>query len=626
MSGVWNHFEKIDSDRARCRFKACQKTYSCKGGSTKGLWDHYKLHQNSDKLPNEPSTSQAHNKTQKRKAEDTTEPHKHQKSQPKIDDFIRKPTLEETLSKFAAKDGFSFHSIVNSEGLKDYIKLKGWSMPKSCSTVTKLIEKFYESKKVEIKTKLKQILSDGGMFSISLDEWSDCQMRKYLNITLHAENEDIVLGLLPVIGSCDAFKTRDLVKKFLNDFDLRLDDDIVASCNDGAAVMVKYGKLNKTLAQLCYNHSIHNSVIKVFYKKTTKQNKETEEFLEDEEENEDEDSDSEEELEEKGQKVFFTDLDAGEDEYEEEESLRDVLEETRKTVKFFKYSCTRKSILQKNVLKSKDKILNLLLDCKTRWKSTYIMTVRFALLKNEINESLKELGQTQLSDEHFQKLETMNRILRPAALVINELSKKDSNLLTAEGSISFLFEELSIIPHPLAAELINELQDKLLSRRNKQVVSLLYFLHNGVYAKKTKYLDYSSKDETKTFGEKLYGKLFQKQDQAEEPVSSESEGEEASEPANKLKESINRVLNVKKNQKPRTLKAEFVLFENGSQRSMRMEKLYRALITIKPTSTASERSFSVSGLICTKIRNRMSPKMLHILVFLRYYFLSQSKN
>jgi hypothetical protein len=63
----------------------------------------------------------------------------------------------------------------------------------------------------------------------------------------------------------------------------------------------------------------------------------------------------------------------------------------------------------------------------------------------------------------------------------------------------------------------------------------------------------------------------------------------------------------------------------GAKRTLRLENLYRALMTIKPTSTSSERVFSVAGGTITKIRSRMSPELLNALVFLKYYFLKTSR-
>jgi hypothetical protein len=59
---------------------------------------------------------------------------------------------------------------------------------------------------------------------------------------------------------------------------------------------------------------------------------------------------------------------------------------------------------------------------------------------------------------------------------------------------------------------------------------------------------------------------------------------------------------------------------NNGKRTERLEKLYQALLTVKPTSTASERVFSVAGIFITKLRNCMSASSLNSLVFFKLFF------
>ena len=56
-----------------------------------------------------------------------------------------------------------------------------------------------------------------------------------------------------------------------------------------------------------------------------------------------------------------------------------------------------------------------------------------------------------------------------------------------------------------------------------------------------------------------------------------------------------------------------------------LENVYKALLTIKPTSVESERAFSAMGLFCTKLRNRLNDDTLNSLVMMRQYYLAQKK-
>ena len=60
---------------------------------------------------------------------------------------------------------------------------------------------------------------------------------------------------------------KDMVEIRLRDFELSF-SEIIGCTTDGAAVMVKFGKLIPSYHQLCYNHGIHLSILDVLYKKS----------------------------------------------------------------------------------------------------------------------------------------------------------------------------------------------------------------------------------------------------------------------------------------------------------------------------------------------------------------------
>lgn len=73
------------------------------------------------------------------------------------------------------------------------------------------------------------------------------------------------------------------------------------------------------------------------------------------------------------------------------------------------------------------------------------------------------------------------------------------------------------------------------------------------------------------------------------------------------------------------LKQEFLLFRNSGKRTSNLEDLFKAVSTVKPTSTSNERTFSVCTNFCTKIRSRLADKSLMALVFLKYYYIRAKK-
>jgi hypothetical protein len=73
---------------------------------------------------------------------------------------------------------------------------------------------------------------------------------------------------------------------------------------------------------------------------------------------------------------------------------------------------------------------------------------------------------------------------------------------------------------------------------------------------------------------------------------------------------------------PKTLKAEFSVFEATNKRRNNLDIVFDAFKTIKPSSVASERVFSISGNFVSKIKTRH--RSVDILCFLKSYFLKKN--
>jgi hypothetical protein len=396
----------------------------------------------------------------------------------------------------------------------------------------------------------------------------------------------------------------------LQEFGIDFTKDIVASTHDGASVMVKYGRIISAESQCCYNHAIHLAVIETFYRKTTAVN--SDKFSEEEDEDEEE---KESLFSQSGSQFPEFRLD-----------YNDALEDMRKVIKFFRKSSIRTEILQKNIKKKEGKSLKLLLDVKTRWSSLVAAVSRFLQLVESVNDSLTELGANCYSDEHIILLREILMILEPVQLAVLELSKQTTNLLMAEATLMFVFKELKLLKSPLAEEFQQALKSRIDQRRNKDLISVLMFLHHGVYPKNNEFFAYSTKQVIKSTATSLIHRLYPTNIQDLNSSNEDHEEEEENEHS-KLQKYIESFTK----QQPNTSQShylsmdrEFKLLEaNAGKRTDRLEKLYQALLTVKPTSTASERVFSVAGIFITKLRNRMNTCTLNALIFLKYYFLSR---
>ena len=61
------------------------------------------------------------------------------------------------------------------------------------------------------------------------------------------------------------------------------------------------------------------------------------------------------------------------------------------------------------------------------------------------------------------------------------------------------------------------------------------------------------------------------------------------------------------------------------ERTSYLQLLYKALMTIKPTSVEANRAFSAMGFFDTKLRNRTSDKTLDALITMRQRYKKQKK-
>lgn len=73
------------------------------------------------------------------------------------------------------------------------------------------------------------------------------------------------------------------------------------------------------------------------------------------------------------------------------------------------------------------------------------------------------------------------------------------------------------------------------------------------------------------------------------------------------------------------LRREITIFDDEGMRGHYLDIVYESLLTIPPTSVEAERAFSAAGLLCTKIRSRLSDKTIDTLCQLRAYFQKERK-
>lgn len=207
--------------------------------------------------------------------------------------------------------------------------------------------------------------------------------------------------------------------------------------------------------------------------------------------------------------------------------------------------------------------------------------------------------------------------LEPINQTVLKLSEDSCDLMTAEGSIMFLLKKLKAIDSNTSQKLYFAVLNRINERRKTNLVSTLIFLHSGQYPKNNDHLGYSSKKVIKETIASLSARLF--------PDSSNEGSNEDEEVLNtdEMTNEINQLFAVPP--KLSSLENDIKQLALTGMRSQKLDQIYKSLKSIQATSTLVERVFSVCSSIKTKVRNRLSPKKLSMLVFLKYIFIRNKK-
>ena len=220
----------------------------------------------------------------------------------------------------------------------------------------------------------------------------------------------------------------------------------------------------------------------------------------------------------------------------------------------------------------------------------------------------------------------------------NALGSNNNNLFKADRILEFLKAESGKNTSSFGIKLHNNLENRIIQRRNLQVAGLIRYLSSNGTTDST--LQYPSKTELGKAARDIFFRLFKPNIVSNNESESPSEADPAP-AAPVLKKSKMEELNsfLQETSSPRTpqasfqtaaevlveIKREMAIFESTGQRPACLEKVYSALITLPPTSVEAERVFSAAGLFITKIRTRLNDEAIDSLCFLRRHFLNLKK-
>lgn len=625
---IWGYFLRDKSGEfAKCKTCKFNKELKTGGGSTSGLHKHMMSVHSINTLKKPASdvnissiASNSSNSANNAKKSVIT-------SFFNLDDN----SLDAVLARMTAVDGLPFRIFVTSVELRKSLSARGFDVPKSESTIRYMVIKYGKIIRQKLAVELQRLKSKGERFSLSFDEWTSTRNRRYLNLNLHIKGKHWNLGLLRVHGSLPAEKCITQIAENLKSFGLSLYEDIVCITTDGASVMKKVGKLLPCDQQLCFAHAIHLAVVDILYKKPAQIAQQTQVEME----ANNDDFESELDHYDSGFQLIF-------DETEPEllDELLPLITKVRSIVRLFRHSPTKNDdILQKYIKAEFGREKSLLIDIKTRWNSLYVMLERFFEVKNAVLKSLIDIkSPLSFNEEEMDLIKNLLSTLEPVKLAVEALCRRDSTLLTADATISFLINNLG--NNHLALHL-KEAIIRRINERRTNLSNLLQYLQKGNKAYDTFDLDLclNFKQLTKT---QIINLIFGLVNRMSKPLTNEPPQECESdneieitvdeEELESLQEKLDRAISQETNSKivPKTtktandivsiVKKELAVFEAEGCRGSILEKTYNYLNSVPPTSVESERVFSGCSIVATKIRSSLNDESLDILCFLRTHF------
>ena len=371
--------------------------------------------------------------------------------------------------------------------------------------------------------------------------------------------------------------------------------------------MKAYGKLIPCHANFCLIHSIHLAVVKTFYSKkfdplSSENHDENQPFLD---------------------PSLTTEFIAHDCILKDEIDRK--LEALRYTIKYFNKSIINRGSFERICSKTKRK-KTLFVDVPTRWNSILSMIRRSLELQDCIKEAAIEAGKKgKLYDTiDFEYLTEMAQCLEPLEEGILVISTTD--LLSAEGVLKFIFEQLSRRSSSFSIQISRFLETEILKRRDKPIVSTLKVLQNLSFdfLKEESRFGYSDQETILNTATIFYSRLFPSCDSENlEEDDLVSEIQTNDQPT--ILSFIQKENTIKKKQKKLTIAEEMMKSVQNQELSGRLKELRSALLTIPPSSVSCEQTFSACSLFATKQRNLLSDEIFDALVFLKYDFIEKKK-
>jgi hAT family C-terminal dimerisation region len=220
------------------------------------------------------------------------------------------------------------------------------------------------------------------------------------------------------------------------------------------------------------------------------------------------------------------------------------------------------------------------------------------------------------------KIFTIVNCLEPVKLAVDALCRRDATLLSSDTTICFMMDNLG--DSALAVELKYALAERINQRRT-QISSLLQYLHIDDQRFEHVHLLLEFEKLTKLTLAKLIVKLIERLSGSDviaettDPTDKDIETETPEVFSQTLCERLHMAIEHENQSEKKKvgsknllkdIKTEITIFEQQGIRGPNLTKCYIYLKTVPPTSVESERCFSASGSIVTKLRSCLNDETI----------------
>lgn len=224
----------------------------------------------------------------------------------------------------------------------------------------------------------------------------------------------------------------------------------------------------------------------------------------------------------------------------------------------------------------------------------------------------------------------MLEVLSPLEAAVKELNKNNATLLTAEGVFKFLFTKFNELKTQLSEIMLLHIKKRMNGRRHRTLLTLLIYLETGNVPRSTPYFEYTTKAEAINLAGEIFERVHVEDNTNENLVSPNihhnNEVLNETNRTNSLQQqkeaAISSITHVQEQVRTGSslLQRDFIILGSCKKRTENLNILFNALLKIKPTSTATERVFSIAGLTKTRVRTRLSFETFNAIICLKYYF------